>query len=106
MWSVSRYDLQMVEGDFGIQLPITVNGTELSASDSLKLTIKSHRNGTAIIEKDFTNISNNTVDFVLTAADSTLLPVGVYVYSLDWYQNGLFMCNIIPMAMFKVVDKA
>ena len=34
------------------------------------------------------------------------VPVGGYVYCLDWYQNGNFMCNIIPSAQFKVVDKA
>ena len=106
MWSVSRNDLQMAEGDYGIQLPITVNGTTLTASDSLRVTIKSHKNGSTIVEKDYTNIVDNTINFELTAAESALLQVGVYVYSLDWYQHGLFLCNIIPLGLFKVVDKA
>jgi hypothetical protein len=42
----------------------------------------------------------------LTEEESALFPVGVYCYRLDWYQEGTFMCNIIPDAVFKVVDKA
>lgn len=106
MWAVSGNDLQMAEGDFGIQLPVTVNGTTLTASDSLKITFKTRKNGQTILEKEFTDISQNTVNLELTAAESALFPVGLYVYSLDWYQNGVFMCNIVLCAPFKVVDKA
>ena len=35
-----------------------------------------------------------------------LLSVGTYYYALDWYQNGAFLCNIIPASTLKVVDKA
>lgn len=106
MWAVSGINLQMAEGDYGISLPITVHGTELGGNDSLKVTIKTRKNGETILEKNFSDIEDNTVELELTQTESAKLPVGVYVYSLDWYQNGIFMCNIILCGMFKVVDKA
>ena len=107
MWAVINWhSIKMTEGDYGIQLPIVISGATLTANDEIKLVIKSSINGTAIVEKTFTNISNNTVNLMLTEAESALLPVGSYVYLLDWYQDGAFLCNIIPWATFKVVEKA
>ena len=106
MWYVNGNDLQMCEGDFGLKLPIKINGVTFTASDEAKLTIKKAVNGDVILTKTFTDITQNTVQFEITEADSALLPVGNYAYSLDWYQNGNFMCNVIPSAIFKVVDKA
>ena len=106
MWQVNSQNISMVEGDFGIKLPITISGVTFAASDSVKLTIKDKVNGTTVLEKDFTNIQNNTVELELTEAESALFPVGAYVYTLDWYQSLSFMCNIIREAVFKVVDKA
>lgn len=63
-------------------------------------------NGEAILVKEFTNISDNQVVIQFTAEESALFPVGVYVYALDWYRDGDFMCNIIPYSSFRVVDKA
>ena len=104
MWNVNGTMLNMAEGDWGVKLPVTVSGVTFSASDSVKIVIKSGE--TTIIEKEYTNITQNTVDLELTEAESALLPVGSYVYRLDWYQDGAFMCNIIPISTFKVVDKA
>lgn len=106
MWNVSGTTLGMVEGDFGIKLPVKISGATLSASDSVKLTFKTKPNGAEILVKDFDNIQQNTVQLELTEAETALFPVGSYVYSLDWYQDGNFMCNIIPSATMKVVDKA
>lgn len=106
MWEVKGTDLKMVEGDFGIKLPISVDDATLTANDVLRLTIKSAMNGETLVEKEYTNIQNNTIDFEITEAETELLPVGVYVYSLDWYQSGAFMGNLIPSSIFKVVDKA
>ena len=106
MWNVNGNDITMTEGDYGLELPITFSDVTLTNADAVKLTIKATPNGTALIEKTFTGISENTVNFKLTAAESALLPVGKYVYVLDWYQDGEFFCNAIPMAAFKVVDKA
>ena len=106
MWAVNGQDLKMTEGDWGIQLPVTIDGTTLTANDELKLTIKTAINGDVVVEKTFSNISQNTVNLVFTAQESALFSVGTYVYALDWFQNGAFVCNIIPAAMFKVVEKA
>lgn len=106
MWTPTGHELTMCEGDYGIALPITVSGVTLTASDELALTIKKRRNGDTVLTKTFSNIQNNTVELELTEAESALLPVGMYVYSLDWYQDGVFLCNVIPTAVFKVVDKA
>lgn len=105
-WSETGQNLSMAEGDFGIKLPITVSGITFSQSDEILLVIKTKINGEDVLTKTFSNIIENTIDLELTEAESALLAVGTYVYRLDWYQNGAFLCNIIPTAEFKVVDKA
>lgn len=104
MWNVNGITLNMTEGDWGVKLPVTVTGVTFTANDSVR--IKIQRDETAIIEKEYTNITNNTFDLEFTEAESELLPVGSYLYSLDWYQDGAFMCNIIPSGLFMVGDKA
>lgn len=106
MWNVNGNNITMAEGDFGIKLPVTISGATLAAGDSVRLTIKKTQNGAVIVEKDYDTFTENAFDFELTEAETALLAVGSYVYSLDWYQDGNFMCNIIPSAPFKVVDKA
>lgn len=106
MWAVQGMSLQMAEGDYGIELPVTISGTTLAASDSLKFTFLTAKNGRVILEKEFTNISENTVNLELTEAETALFEPKTYVYRLDWYQDGNFMCNVIPEATFRVVDKA
>ena len=106
MWKVTGQTLTMTEEDFGLALPITINGAVFAENDELKLTIKTAMNGDVVFEKTFTNIQQNTISLEITEAESELLFVGSYVYSLDWFQDGAFLCNIIPSAQFKVVDKA
>lgn len=106
MWRVVSNSISMTEGDFGVSLPVTINGIEFTASDTVKISILTAMNGEAIVEKEFTAIDEGTVNLELTQAESALLPVGAYVYRLDWYQSGVFMCNIVPCAAFKVVEKA
>lgn len=106
MWAVSGKNIAMTEQDYGVSLPITVGGATLGALDSIKLTIKDKNNGTTVLTKTYSNITQNTFNLELTEQESALLKVGSYVYSLDWYQNGSFMCNIIASASFRVVDKA
>ena len=107
MWTVSSNNITMVEGDFGISLPIVVSGITFASGDEIKLSIlKKINGGIEIVGKTFTNIQNNTINLELTEQESSLLHAGTYVYRLDWYQNGVFMCNIIPSAPFKVVEKA
>ena len=106
MWNTNGNNLQMCEGDWGIILPVSVGGTTLTASDCLRFTFKTQTNGETLFTKEYTNIQENTVSLEFTEAESALLPVGTYAYSLDWYQDGAFLCNIIPSASLKVVDKA
>lgn len=107
MWNVIPVNnLQMAEGDFGIELPVEIKGTTIGPAETLRFTFKDKVNGTVIMEKDFAPVTDNTVNLVLSEEESALFPVGQYVYSLDWYSNGVFLCNILPVASFKVVDKA
>ena len=99
MWNVNGITLNMTEGDWGVKLPVTVTGVTFTANDSVR--IKTQQDETTIIEKEYTNITQNTFDLEFTEAESALLPVGSYLYSLDWYQDGAFMCNIIPSGLFK-----
>lgn len=105
MWIVNGHDLKMAEGDYGLTLPVSISGTEFSANDTIKITFKAAKNGEELLAKEYTPV-DGVVNLELTEAESELFAVGTYVYSLDWYQSGNFMCNIIPVATFKVVDKA
>lgn len=95
----------MAEGDWGVALPITVDEVTLTSNDLLKFIFKDQNNGNVILTKEYTPVEN-TVNLSFTEEESALFPVGQYVYSLDWYQSGAFLCNIIPTATLKVVDKA
>ena len=107
MWKARDIEISMAEGDYGIKLPITIHDVEFSSSDSIKITIKKRPNDEEdVLEKTFDGIQDNTIQLELTKQESDKLPVGTYVYRLDWYQNGVFMCNIVLCATFKVVDKA
>ena len=106
MWTVYGQTIKMAEGDWGIELPVIVKGTTLDQSDSLKITIKTAINGDTILEKIFSGIQENTVRLELTEEETELLSVGQYVYAIDWYQNGSFLCNLVPVSSFWVVDKA
>lgn len=105
MWDAAGTAISMAEGDFGIKLPVEVEGATISAADSLRFTIKDRVDGELILEKDYTNVQENTVELELTEAETALLPVGKYAYRLDWYQNGNFMCNVIPNSVLRVVNK-
>lgn len=105
-WYVNGTNLTMTEGDFGVGEKVKISGATLGGNDSLKFTFKDAANGNTILTKEFNGITNNEVTLEFTEAESALFPVGVYVYVLDWYQSGSFMCNILPASLFKVVDKA
>lgn len=105
MFEANNNDMRMAEGDWGIQLPVTVSGITFSSSDVLSFVFKKKMNGETVLEKDYTPVQNK-VNLMFTEAETELFPVGTYVYKLDWYQNGAFLCNIIPSAFLKVVDKA
>lgn len=105
-WHATGNSISMAEHDFGIKLPMLIKGVTFAGTDSVQMAIKAKADAEPIITKTFGDVTENTVYIELTEAESELLPVGSYVYVLDWYQDGVFMCNIIPMAEFKVVNKA
>ena len=105
MWAVTGTSLQMAEGDYGLALPVTVRGATMTNNDTLKFVFLAEKNGLPILEKDYTPV-NNAVRLEFSEAESALFPPQAYLYRLDWYQDGAFMCNLIPEAVFKVVDKA
>jgi hypothetical protein len=106
MWKANGTNLEMTEGDYGIALPITVSGVTLGTSDTLRITVKKFPDGANLIVKPYTAVEDNTVNLEFTEAESNLLKVGNYTYTLDWFRLGNFMCNIIPKGAFRVVDKA
>ena len=103
--TVNGNDIKMTEGDFGLQIPINLTGGTISTSDEFKILINDSQDQTTIIEKDYNNVQNNKILFELTEAEAALLPVGSYLWGLDWYQSGAFLDNIIPMSSFKVTKK-
>ena len=105
MWSVKNASISMTEGDYGVELPFTISGVTLTAQDRLRFTFKDKRNGETVLSVELTP-TNNAVSLEFSEADSAKFSVGEYVYSLDWYQDGSFLCNVIPSASFLVVDKA
>ena len=106
MWKViNDVKLQMAKGDYGIQLPVSVEGVTVTEHDSLRFSFVDQKSKNSILVKDYNIIQNNTVMLEFTKTESDLFVVGNYLYSLDWYQDGNFMCNLIEDETFKVVDK-
>ena len=105
MWNVNGKTIKMTEGYYGVELPISVSGAEFTTGDQIKFTLKTAVNGTDILDKTFSDITDNTIKLTLTSAESDLLTPGEYAYSLDWFRSGVFLCNIIATGVFKVEDK-
>ena len=100
--------IEITEGDFGITLPIEINieGTDLSSTDKFVFKIFEEINGEAIIEKNFENITNNTIELKFTEEESKKLRVGRYYYDIDWFQEDTFLLNILAKKRFVVNEKA
>ena len=98
--------IEMTEGDFGIVLPISISGIELNSSDKVELKIFEEIDGEPIITKTFENIVGNTLELKFTEEESKLFEVGSYYYDLDWFQDGVFLSNILRARTFKVNEKA
>lgn len=95
----------MTEGDFGLSLPITISGPVFESTDKLSLIIKKVANGTELLKKEYSNIEDNKFDFVLTEEETKKLSPCKYGYTLDWYRNDEFLCNIVKDGCFIVEDK-
>ena len=106
MWKSSGSTIEMAVGDYGIGLPVKINGVTFGENDSVKFRVTDGRTRQERLSLDFAHIAQNTVEINLTEAQSEDLPVGEHFYALDWYRDGVFMCNIIPFGLFRVVKKA
>ena len=105
MWMTNGNNITMVAGDFGISLPVNIEGLSLvSGSDTMRITIKDS-SGSVVLTKEYSDFSENTFSFEIDESETEKLHVGAYIYGLDWYRNGVFMCNIIPKSTFVVVSK-
>lgn len=66
MWAVQGVSLQMAEGDYGIQLPVTISGTTLAASDVLKFVFFNRKKRTGYprerVHKYFREYCHSRVD--------------------------------------------
>lgn len=98
--------ITITEGDFGMTLPITIGGMDLTSSDKFSLKIFKEKDEEPIITKVFENIVDNTLELKFTQEESQMLEVGSYYYDLDWFQDNTFLSNILKARTFKVKDKA
>ena len=108
MWNTkgkNSTDITMTEGDFGVSLPFIIVGITIGSQDRILLTVKKTKNGSPLIEKEYTDIAKNTINLSFTEDETLMLKVGNYLYSLDWYQGDQFMYNIVNNAKLKVEDK-
>lgn len=101
--------IEMIEGDYGLVLPIQleVEGEEtITAEDTFVIKICQKVNETPLVEKSYSDIQNNTIEFSLTENESEKLSVGNYLYDLDWYNGQVFLGNLIAKSKFMVKEKA
>lgn len=98
--------IEMVEGDYGIILPIKIENEKLGLDDKFRINIFENPDEMPIVTKEYSNTENNTIEFMLTKEESARLSVRNYVYNLDWFQEDNFLGNILAKKKFKVKDKA
>lgn len=103
MFDTFKNKITMTEGDYGVSLPIHFIDAGFESNDSIKVTIMVDSDTS--IEKTYTEIVDDTIDFSLTEAESNLLPVGFYLYSIEWYQDGVFKDCILEKSPFVVSER-
>ena len=96
--------IEMVEGDFGLTLPITLNvgNTVFGVEDHFAINIFKELDEKPIVTKEYSNISDNTIEFSLTQEESNKLAKGKYYYDIDWFQGNSFLGNVVCKKKFKV----
>lgn len=103
MWQASGNCIRMTRNDFGVGLPLSFPETEISEEDTLAFTIKKE-NGPVLVRKTYTSITGRSIEVVLTKEESAKLPVGSYVWKVDWFRGQEFLCCLAQPAPFKVVS--
>ena len=103
------HKIEMIEGDFGIGLPIEIitgEGETIGENDNFRVSVFKEMDSEPLIEKIYQVDENNTFDFILTEQESKLLEVGYYLYDIDYYSGNIFMNNLIAKEDFNVKEKA
>lgn len=109
MFKVEDGKISMIEGDFGIVLPIQIEMGEeeqITEDDCFAFKIYEKINEKPVVEKIYKNIKDNTIPLKLEEDDSKKLKVGTYYCDLDWVQENSFLNNIIAKEKFQVKEKA
>lgn len=97
--------LSMVEGDYGLTLPLIINGITIDKDDKINFYIKKDRNGEKIIDQIYENIVDNTIGLTFSEEEAEKLQVGKYKYAIDWYKKDVFNGNLVKEKDFEVEDK-
>lgn len=98
--------ITMDYGDYGIQLPIDIDGAVFEDTDTMLFELKKSKNSCPIIKKEYTNTSddNNLFRFFLefTKKESQAIPPGNYVYYITYLKNGDVRDTIVSGESFKI----
>ena len=94
----------MVQGDYGIELPIRFKGVSIGQDETIEFRII-NKIGETKIRKTYANIQDNTIALEFTQQETSLLKPADYKYSIDLYKNGVFLANIVNCSEFKVEVK-
>lgn len=99
--------ITVVEGNYGKVVPIILNSTEpLSNADKFIIKIYKECKQPPLITKEYSNLTDNTIEFKLTLEESLKLSSGIYYYDLDWYQDESFLDTLVAHEIFEVKHKA
>ena len=93
--------IQMVKGDFGLPLPITLEQT-IASDETIKFTIEDSK-GKEILVKKYSNITDNQFELSFTKEESEKLKAKTYLYKIDWYKEDVFKGNIVRDEIFEVL---
>ena len=101
----STNKIEMVEHDFGIELPIYIRFGKGENYEENKLRIRIYKNinTEAIIDKTYDGLK---IPLIFTEEESLLLPVGKYYYDIDFIQRNDITMNILAKKQFIVTEKA
>lgn len=97
--------IMMDEGDYGLSLPFKLSGNVL-ATDKIKFRIKDNVYSDLIIEKEFTNLTEEDGKFLFelnfSKENSEKLKEGTYHYGIKQYRDDEFLNTIVDDEIFKV----
>lgn len=99
MFKIQGKDIQMNQGDFGIELPMTISN--VLSGDKIEFEIyESNKNN--IIKKTLT-YRNERFIFVLTEEETEKLREKVYLYRVIQYRDEVLQNTINEDSLFEVV---